>query len=58
MQSPEMAAILNAVKQHSRFQGIPERQAAEQIIQTFRKLDQVWSDYTLQEGIDKINSST
>lgn len=59
MESPPFRAILGAVRQHARLQGLSERQAAEQIIASFRKIDQVWSDYVFQEGVDRIkNPST
>ena len=47
-------AILNAVRQLASVQGITERQSAEAIIETFRKMDEVWSDYVFREGLDKI----
>lgn len=54
MESPAFTAILTAVRQHSQLEGLPERQAAEEIVRAFRKLDQIWSDYVMQEGIDRI----
>ena len=47
-------AILSAVRQLAGVQGIDERQAAEQVIQTFRKVDAIWDDYIFQEGLDRI----
>src|SRR4051812_39966142 len=44
-QSAPFKAILSAVRHLSRVQGINERQAAEQVIQTFRKMDDVWNQY-------------
>jgi hypothetical protein len=49
-------AILQAVRQLSRSQGIPERQAAEQLIQTFRKMDRLWTDYVFKEGVDRLRA--
>ena len=54
LETPELAAILGAVKQHARFGGVSERQASEQIIRAFRNLDQVWADYIFQEGVDRV----
>jgi hypothetical protein len=53
-QSPAFRAILFAVRQHARTQGIPDRQAAEQVIQAFRRMDQAWADYVFQEGLDRL----
>jgi len=54
IETPAFRAILTAVRQHARLQGISDRQAAEQIILTFRKMDQIWDDYIYREGIDRI----
>ncbi len=53
-ESASFKAILNAVRQLSRVQGISERQATEQVIQTFRKMDQIWEGYIFQEGLDRL----
>lgn len=53
-ESTSFKAILNAVQQVARVQGISDRQAAEQVIETFRKMDDLWSEYTVCEGLDKI----
>jgi hypothetical protein len=58
MESPAFRAILGTVRQYSRLQGLSERQAAEQIISTFRKMDRVWRDYVFQEGVDRIKNAT
>jgi len=55
-QSPAFKAVLSAVRQLSCIHGLTERQAAEQIITTFRKLDQLWGDYVYREGLDKIRA--
>jgi hypothetical protein len=52
--SASFQAILSAVKQLARVQGIQEKQAAEQVIHTFRKLDEVWNKYLFREGIDRM----
>jgi hypothetical protein len=54
VQSPAFRAILNSVKTHSRNEGITERLAAEQIIETFRKMDRIWGEYIAQEGIERL----
>ncbi len=53
-QQAPFKAILSAVRQLARVQGIDERLAAEQVIETFRKVDNVWKDYVFQEGLDRI----
>ena len=53
-QSAPFKAILNAVRQLAAVQGITERQSAEVIIETFRNMDEVWGEYVLREGLDKI----
>lgn len=53
-ESPSFKAILNAVQQFSRIHGITERQATEEVIQTFRKLDEIWGEYVFHEGLDKL----
>ncbi|MEO5970575.1 MAG: hypothetical protein ABIQ95_11660 [Bdellovibrionia bacterium] len=53
-QSAPFKAILNAVRQLAAVQGITERQSAEVIIETFREMDEVWSEYVFREGLDKI----
>ena len=57
IENPAFRAILGAVRQFSRMQGVNERQAAEQIITTFRKMDRVWTDYVFQEGVDRLKNS-
>jgi predicted solute-binding protein len=54
VESPAFKAILSAVRQLSRIHGVSERQAAEQVIQTFRKVDEVWGEYVFREGLDRI----
>jgi hypothetical protein len=57
MENPAFRAILGAVRQHARLQGLSERQAAEQIISTFRKMDRVWSDYVFHEGVERLKNN-
>jgi hypothetical protein len=56
MESPAFRAILTAIRQHARLQGLSEKHAAEQIIRTFRKVDELWSSYVFQEGVDRLGS--
>jgi hypothetical protein len=57
MESPAFRAILGTVRQYARLQGLSEKQAAEQIIMTFKKMDQAWSDYVFQQGVERLKSS-
>ncbi len=49
--------ILNSIRQLSQIHGINERQAAEEVIQTFRKMDEIWGEYVFREGLDKLRGS-
>jgi len=55
--SPATAAILSAVRQLARTEKIGELDAAEQVIRTFRKLDEIWGAYLYQEGLARITSA-
>ena len=55
VESPAYEAILGAIRALASTSGISERQAAEQIVQTFRKVDQVWAEYVFQEGVDRLS---
>ncbi len=57
MESPAFRAVLSTVRQFARLQGLSERQAAEQIITTFRKMDQAWADYVFQQGLDRLKGA-
>jgi hypothetical protein len=54
--SPAFRAILSSVRQLSRTSGCSEKEAAETLIETFRKLDQIWSEYIFQEGVDRLKT--
>ena len=55
--SAPFKAVLNAVRQLSCVQGISERQAAEEIIAAFRKMDDIWSEYIFKEGLDRLRGT-
>ena len=55
--SSAFKAILNAVQQLARVQGISEKQASEQVIQTFRRIDEIWGEYMFHEGLDRLKST-
>ena len=54
MESPGFKAILSAIKTLSATEGLSERKAAESVIAAFRKVDRLWGDYVLHEGIDRL----
>jgi hypothetical protein len=54
MELPAFKAILLSVHQHAKASGISEDLAAEEIIRTFRLIDQSWADYVYQQGVSKI----
>lgn len=54
MGSPAFESILRSVQVHAKTQGIPIRQATEQIVKTFRAMDQLWRAYIYREGVDRI----
>lgn len=56
MESPAFRAILTAIRQHARLQGLSEKHAAEQVIRAFRRVDELWSSYVFQEGVDRLGS--
>jgi hypothetical protein len=54
MKSAPFRAILGAVKDLAEAERIPEREASERMIQAFRKLDELWSQYVYREGLERI----
>lgn len=52
--TPAFQAILHAVERLSTDEGITEQAAAERIIETFRKVDQIWGNYLFHEGLDYV----
>lgn len=56
VQGKSFQAILKAIQEYARTTGIPEDQAAEEIVQTFRDIDRIWDDYIFQEGLDKLKN--
>lgn len=52
--TPAFQALMASVQQLSTTQGISEKEAAEELIATFRKLDRLWGEYLIKEGIDRV----
>lgn len=55
-QSAPFKILLTAIKQLAILQNISEKQAAEVLIKTFRKVDTVWEEYIFQEGLDRLRN--
>ncbi|OFZ82316.1 MAG: hypothetical protein A3K03_00330 [Bdellovibrionales bacterium RIFOXYD1_FULL_44_7] len=58
VESPAFRAILCAIRQLSNDEEISLKEAAQQVIETFRKADSLWTDYIFQEGIDRIKKQS
>lgn len=56
MEHPAYRSILDAIRQHALVHGMSEKLAAEDLLRTFRKLDELWSGYVFQEGVSRIGS--
>lgn len=57
VQTPGFKAITDAVRILARSQGLSEKDAAETLIDTFRKVDQIWKDFVYSEGIKRLKSA-
>ncbi len=57
LDTPGFRAILSAIRTLSVTEGLSERKSAETLIQTFRRVDRIWGDYVLQEGIDRLKGA-
>ncbi|MCY4644894.1 MAG: hypothetical protein OXB88_09775 [Bacteriovoracales bacterium] len=55
-QTPALKALEKALIHLSDSQKISRDQAAVEIVETVRNLDQVWEQYVMMEGIDKLKS--
>lgn len=54
--TPACRAIFTATEALARQEGLTELEAAERLIETFRKLDALWGSYLHQEGLARLNS--
>ena len=57
LSTPEVHFILDAIRKLSIAQKIPQDEAAESIITTFRKIDRIWKNFIFIEGLEKIQKS-
>lgn len=53
---PPFQAILNAARLLASEQNLSAKQATEEVIKTFRKVDQIWNAYVFLEGVGKLKS--
>lgn len=56
VQTPAFRSLLGAIRTHAKQAGIPERQAAEQMISAFRRMDNLWAEYLIQEGVQRLKT--
>lgn len=54
--TPEFRAILSAVHQVAFEKNTTEKNAAEELIRVFRRIDHAWQDYVLAKGIESLRS--
>jgi len=54
--SPAFKAILAAIQELAQKEGISDREASDRVIETFRKMDGLWSDYLFWEGVDRLRN--
>lgn len=51
-------AILNSIQTHATEKGISEVEAAREVIQTFRKIDSIWTQFLLSEGVERLKQNS
>jgi hypothetical protein len=57
MESPGFGAVLQSIQLLAGEQGISEIEAARELIQTFRRMDRLWTDYLVSEGVERLKLS-
>lgn len=55
-ETPACRAIFSAARALAQSQNISELEASEQIIRTFRKMDELWGKYVQQEGMARLSA--
>jgi hypothetical protein len=58
MESPGFSAILQSIQLLAGEQGVSEIEAARELIRTFRRMDRLWTDYLVAEGVERLKLST
>lgn len=56
IQSPAIQALIVGISYFADTKSITPLEAARELIRSFRKLDQLWTEQLLQEGIQKLRS--
>jgi len=57
MESPGFSAILQSIQLLAGEQGVSEIEAARELIRTFRRMDRLWTDYLVSEGVERLKLS-
>lgn len=55
--SGQFQAILKAVQIYSKENNVSEELACEEIIRTFRTIDEIWNDYIFQAGLSRLKGN-
>ena len=58
MDQSSFTAILNSIQSFASDKGISEVEAAREVIQTFRKIDQIWTQFLLAEGVERLKQNS
>lgn len=56
--SPALGALLRSIRILATEQGISEMAAAESVVEVMQKLDSIWTQYLIQEGLNRIKQSS
>lgn len=57
LKEPAFNALLTAIKLLAETKDLSEADAAKEMIKTFRRIDQVWSELLIQEGFDHLKGN-
>ena len=57
METPAFGSILQSIQLLAGEQGVSEMEAARDVIRTFRKMDQLWTEYLVSEGVERLKLS-
>lgn len=50
-------AILSAIQTYASEKGVSEVEAAREVIKTFRKIDSIWTQFLLSEGVERLKQN-
>lgn len=56
MDTPAFGAILQSIQLLAGEQGHSEMDAAREVIRTFRKMESLWTEYLVAEGVNRLQS--